>query len=209
MPKVSYNRILDEHLHALVAQGNHEALAKLKRRYHYHSLALCRDLLNQYQKTGISVGELLTVCEDTFVFVIQKFDASLSSFFSFWKDTTIHRLMDYLVDNAYKEDSNGFKGNVSIDQTFDDNHSFSDYLFEKDDDREKKRKIFEIKNIIMQNEELFSQQEKALLNLVLDGYTIAELNHGGMMRKSMLYLTFNNAVTKLQTLIKKLRGNKF
>lgn len=209
MPKVSYNRILDEHLHALIAQGNHEALAKLKRRYHYHSLALCRDLLNQYQKTGISVGELLIVCEDTFVFVIQKFDASLSSFFSFWKDTTIHRLMDYLVDNAYKEDSNGFKGNVSIDQTFDDNHSFSDYLFEKDDDREKKRKIFEIKNIIMQNEELFSQQEKALLNLVLDGYTIAELNHGGMMRKSMLYLTFNNAVTKLQTLIKKLRGNKF
>ena len=35
MPKVSYNRILDEHLHTLIAQGNHEALERLKRRYHY------------------------------------------------------------------------------------------------------------------------------------------------------------------------------
>ena len=32
MPKVSYNRILDEHLHTLISQGNHEALERLKRR---------------------------------------------------------------------------------------------------------------------------------------------------------------------------------
>ena len=208
MPKVSYNRILDEHLHALVAQGNHEALVKLKRRYHYHSLALCRDLLNQYQKTGIAIQELLAVCEDTFIFVIQKYDSSLSSFFSFWKDSTIHRLMDYLIDNAYKEDSNGINGNISIDQTFDDNHSLSDYIFEKDDDRERKRKIFEIKNVIVQNEDIFTKQEIALLNMILDGFTIAELNHGGMMSTSMLYLTFNNGVEKLQTLIKKIKTNK-
>ena len=206
MPKISYNRILDEHLHALIAQGNHEALTKLKRRYHCHSLALCRDLLNQYQKTGISIQELLIVCEDTFIIVIQKYDSSKSSFFSFWKESTLHRLIDYLVDNAYKEDSCGIKGNISLDQVFEDNHSLSDYLFEKDD-REKKKMIFEIKSIIIQNESIFLRQEAALLNLILDGFTMAELEHGGLTSKSTLYLTFKNAARKLQSLIKKSKGN--
>ena len=42
MPKRSYHRILDEHLHILITQGNHDAYQKLKRRYRYHSLTLCR-----------------------------------------------------------------------------------------------------------------------------------------------------------------------
>ena len=209
MPKASYHRILDEHLHALIAQGNHEALAKLKRRYFYHSLALCRDLLSQYQKTGISIQELMTVCEDSFIGIVRRYDSSLSSFFSFWKDSTIHRLMDYLVDYAYKEDSVGFKGNISIDQEFDDSHTISDYLFEKDENREKKRQLFEIKNVVAQNEDIFTKQEKTLLNLVLDGYTIGELEHSGVLSRSQLYLTFKNAVTKLRSLIKKIKTNKF
>ena len=209
MPKVSYNRILDEHLHTLIAQGNHEALERLTRRYYHHALTLCHDLLHQYPKTGITTQELMTVCEGSFVSVIEKYDPALSSFFSFWKDTTIHRLMDYLIDNSYHDDSTGFKGNISIDQEFDDNHTLSDYICEKDDDREKKRKIFEIKSVIAKNEELFTQQETALLNLVLDGYTIPELEHSGVMSRSGLYLTFNNAVEKLQTLVKKIKINKF
>lgn len=209
MPKASYHSLLDEHLHALIAQGNHEALAKLKRRYFYHSLALCRDLLNQYQKTGLSIQELMAVCEDSFVNIVTRYDPSLSSFFSFWKDSTIHRLMDYLVDYAYKDDSAGFKGNVSIDQEFEDNHTISDYLYETDDTREKKRQLFEIKSVVAMNEDCFTKKERALLNLVLDGYTIGELEHSGVLSRSQLFLTFKNAVTKLQKLIKKIKINKF
>ena len=209
MPKASYHSLLDEHLHALIAQGNHEALAKLKRRYFYHSLSLCRDLLNQYQKTGLSIQELMAVCEDSFVNIVMRYDPSLSSFFSFWKDSTIHRLMDYLVDYAYKDDSAGFKGNVSIDQEFEDNHTISDYLYETDDTREKKRQLFEIKSVVAMNEDCFTKKERALLNLVLDGYTIGELEHSGVLSRSQLFLTFKNAVTKLQKLIKKIKINKF
>ena len=208
MPKVSYNRLLDEHLHTLIAQGNHEALEKLKKRYFYHSLSLCHDLLKQYPKTGVSLEELMTVCDGLFVFVVEKFDPSLSSFFSFWKDTTIHRVMDYLIDNSYRIDSSGFNGNVSIDQELEDNHPLSDYICEKDDNRERKRKIFEIKSVIARNDDIFTKQETALLNLVLDGYTVAELEHSGVMSRSNLYLTFNNALTKLQKLVRKVKGNK-
>ncbi len=210
MPKVSYNRILDEHLHTLITQGNHEAFERLKRRYQHHSYALCHDLLNQYQKTGISITELMAVCEGQFVFIVKKYDPSLSTFFSFWKDITLHRLMDYLIDNSYKADSADINGNISLDQEFEDRHTISDYyIYEKDDDyREKKRKLFEIKNVIAKNDDVFTKQEAALLNLVLDGYTIADLEHSGVMSRSALYLTFKSATSKLEKLVKRIKGNK-
>ena len=61
MPKKSYNNLLDDHLHILIAQGNHEAFEKLKKRYHYHAIHLCRDILRQYEKTGISAPDLVIV----------------------------------------------------------------------------------------------------------------------------------------------------
>ena len=210
MPKVSYNRILDEHLHTLVAQGNHEAFERFKRRYLNHSYALCHDLLKQYQKTGISVNELMSVCEGQFIFIVKKFDPSQSTFFSFWKEITIHRLMDYLIDNSYKTDSTEIGGNISLDQEFEDKHTLSDLISEQDDEsREKKRKLFEIKNVIANNDDVFTKQEAALLNMILSGYTIADLEHGGVMSRSALYLTFKTATEKLQKLVRKIKGNKF
>ena len=209
MPTKPYNRILDEHLHILIAQGNHEAYERLKKRYRYHSLNLCHDILLQYSKTGITVNDLMTVCDGCFLSIVRRFDPSLNSFFSFWKEITIHQIMEYLVDNSYNACGGIFRGSISIDQDFEDKHPFSDVISEKDDDRLKRRKIFEIKNIIANREDLFTSTESTVLNLVLEGYTLAELEHGGMMSRSALYLTFNSAITKLQKIIKRIRGNKF
>ena len=117
--------------------------------------------------------------------------------------------MDYLVDNSYKADSLELNGNISLDQELEDRHPLSDYIHEKDDLREKKRKLFEIKNVIARNDDVFTKQEAALLNLVLSGYTIADLEHSGVMSRSSLYLTFKTAVEKLQKLVRKIKGNKF
>ena len=205
MPKVSYHRILDEHLHTLAAQGNHEAYDKLKKRYHYHSLALCRDILRQYPKTSVNVRELVAVCENTFSFIVSKYDPDVSSFFTYWKEVLLREIMDYLVDNSYATNIEGLKSTISIDQEFDDKHTFSDYVCEKDDDREKKRKIFELKNVIARHDDVFLKQESTLLNLILDGYSIADLEHSGVMSRSKLYLTFNSAVRKLKKLVRRIK----
>ena len=68
MPHKSYHQILDEHLHILIAQGNHEAYNKLSYRYHRHSLTLVKDLLSKYTFTGVTNRELVLVCEDHFPF---------------------------------------------------------------------------------------------------------------------------------------------
>ena len=204
MPKVSYHRILDEHLHSLIAQGNHEAYEKLKKRYRYHSLALCHDILKQYPNTGIEANELIAVCENFFASVVGKYDPSVSSFFTYWKEITTRAIMDYLIDNSYGA-SGGENSLVSIDQELDNRHVFFDYINEKDEDRERKRKIFEVKNIIARNDDVFLKEERMLLNLILDGYSIADLEHSGVMSRSKLYLTFNSAVRKLRRLIRRIR----
>lgn len=206
MPLKPYNRILDEHLHILIAQGNHEAYERLKKRYRHHSLNLCRDILVQYSKTGVTVNDLMIVCDDCFLSIVKRFDPSLNSFFSFWKEITIHQIMEYLVDNSYNASAVIFKGTFSIDQDFEDKHLFADVISEKDDDRMKRRKIFEIKNIIANREDLFTPYESTVLNLILEGYTLADLEHGGMMSRSALYMTFNSAILKLQKVIKRIKG---
>ena len=206
MSRKSYNTILDEHLHILIAQGNHEAFEYLKKRYHFHSIQLCRDILKQYDKSGIGIQDLVIVCDSFFRSVVEKYDAELSSFYSFWKQITSHQVMEYVTDNSYTADASTFSGSISIDQEFEDNHSFADLLCEIDDSRIKRKKIAEIKHVISKFESNFVKQESALLNLVLDGYSIAELEHSGVMSKTALYLTFKNAVEKLQKILDNVRN---
>lgn len=203
MPNKSYNRILDEHLHILIAQGNHEAFSKLRKRYHKHALLLVNELSHQYSDTGITRKELVAVCENCFVFVICKYSPERSSFYSFWKETTTQVLMDYIIKNSYDGDAIVFKGIVSFDQNSDERHCFSEYIGERGDELLFQRRLFEIRQHLDKFDIFFTNQEKALLNLILEGYTLAELEHTGLLSKSHLYLTYKSAVEKMQRYMSK------
>lgn len=195
MPKKPYNRILDEHLHILAAQGNHEAYLKLEKRYHMHALSLCAELLMQYPKSGISRKELVAICDDYFPLIIMKFNPTLSSFYSFWKESTTQELMDYMIENSYGADASSFCGTLSLDN---DNHGYIEMIAEINEDQNLRRKIFEVKGLIHRNSVFFTSYEKTLLLLVLDGYTLKEIEYTELMSKSKIYLTFNSGVEKLK-----------
>ena len=202
MPKKSYNQILDEHLHILIAQGNHEAYNTLSKRYHIHASILVSELLKQYAYTGIPSSELISVCEAHFVFVISKYSPGRSSFYSFWKSSTSQHLMDYLVDHSYGADAYVFRGSISFDQKNDEMHSFSELIAEKGDERVVRRQIFEIKHTMHKFAAFFTSAEKTLLNLILDGYSLADFEHTGVLRKSQINLTYISAIEKLQKYMK-------
>lgn len=208
MPKKSYFSILDEHLHILVTEGCHEALERLQKRYRFHAANLCRDLLNQYMRTGIRVRELMQLCDNSFLYIVRNYDSGLNSFFSYWKEYTLHKIMEYMINNSYITNLEAIQGLSLEDQEKENERRFSAFLLEKDDVRVKKRKAFEIKNFIFKHERSFSSQESTLLNFVLDGFSLRELEHVGLISRSKLYLTFNAAIDKLKNLIKQIRGNK-
>ena len=198
MPNKLYNKILDEHLHILITQGCYEAFLEIKKRYHKHAQIVCTKLLNQYQKTGITKVELVSVCDDNLPIVLRKYVSGLSSFYNFWERCTTQVAMDYLVDFSYGAEGVYFSGTFSIDQDLDGRLMSPELLKEKDESKAIKRQIFEIKSIIAKFEIFFTKVEVAILNLVLEGYSIADLEKTGLYCKSQLYLTYHSAIDKVK-----------
>lgn len=208
MPKKSHNnQSLDEQLLRLIAQGNHEAYGRLVKRYKFHTFSLCKDVLMQYVNTGVTIKELTMVCDGSFQNIVKKFDVSLNSFYSFWKGMATHRMMEYLIDNSYVIEFGDVRSVISLDEDFEDRHPAVDMICEKDDEKANRRILFEVKNVILKNPDAFTDLESMVLRFVLDGYSLPELEHSGVMSMSTLYLTFKNATEKLQKLIKKIKLN--
>ena len=192
MLRKTYNQALDEHLHILIAQGNHEAFNRLRRRYHLHAVSLVNDLLKQYKYTGLTSRELLSVSEEHFFFVVSRYLPGSSSFYSFWKNNTTQFLMNYLIDRS-TDDSY-----ISFDQKEYDKFAVSELIGETGDERMLKRKIFEIKHIIHKYEVFFTVPEKTILSLLLEGYSLGDFEHTGMLKRSQINLTYKSAIEKVQ-----------
>ena len=207
MPTKTYNRIVDEHLHSLIAQGNHEALLKLKKRYARSIVSLSYDLLDKFQNSGLIPSEVISVCEDYFDFVICKYDPQLSSFYFFWKEITTNYAMDYIEENSYKGDAKMFKGLFSLDDKFDDGHLYSDVISESDEETFKRKIKRELNNFIERFSNMFTKEEIILLSLTLDGYTLGEIEKIKFMSHSKIHLTFKSAIRKIRNLMKNLRIN--
>ena len=208
MPRKNQDRVLDEHLLTLVAQGNHDALVELGKRYHKHSRHLVNQLLIQYPNTGITNKELLAVLDSHFPFVVAKYNPiKYSSFLTFWKESAKNSAMDYLIDNSYNGGAFGFRGIISLDETNEESLCYGEILAEKNNERITKKRIFEIRTEIYRYKSHFTDLEFTVLNLVLVGYTYPELEHSGMMSRTTLHLTFNNAVKKLHKLLKQGQEN--
>ena len=208
MPRKNQDRVLDEHLLNLVAQGNHDAFRELEKRYHKHSLHLVSQLLIQYPNTGLTKKELIAVCDSHFPFVIMKYNHLVpSSFLTFWKESTKNEVMDYLIENSYNGGAISFRGIISFNEANEDSLPYSEILAEKNDEKITNRQIFELRTQVYRFKSSFTDQEFAILNLVLVGYTFTELEHSEMISRSNIYLTFNNAAKKLEKLMKRDQEN--
>lgn len=197
----SYNRILDEHLHTLIAQGNHEAYLRLKKRYHRYADGLIRDILTKFPGTGISFDELISLCDNQFSLIVKRYNPELSSFFTYWKEICEQVVMDYLVENSYLGSAKEFFGFINLDDELDERKIVGEQIRENNDTLLIEKRRNELKVVIRHNREAFKKREFALLNLLLDGYSIVELEHADLISRSSLYLTCNTAIKKLERII--------
>ena len=198
MPHKSKQRIPDEKLHLLFTRGCHETFLELKKRYHKHALVLVNNLLNQYVNTGITKRELTSVCDAHFAYVLKNYLTGYSSFYSFWKETTLQCAMDYLIENSYGGLASCFNGSVSLNQPWENDHCFDDILAEKDVNKNERRKIFEIKALLEKYSDSFTTSEKAVINFMLAGVTMADVIRSGLYGKTYIHLTFKSAIKKLK-----------
>lgn len=204
LPKLkSYNRLLDEHLHILITQGNHEAYLRLAKRYKKYFEGLTCEIIEQYPKSGVSFKEIMAICGQSFPEIVKKYDSSrLSCFFIFWRETCLKGIMDYLLENSYLANAAMFRGFVTFDEELDERRCASDRLAEFDDNHIDTRRVEMLRRLINEHKDEFKNHEFAILTLMLDGYDLNELEHTGIISKSYLYLTFIRGVEKLKKYFK-------
>ena len=202
MAPKTYNRILDEHLHILITQGNHEAYLYLVKRYRKYFKGLTCEMLEKYPSSGVSFKELMAICSQLFPHIIRKYDPQrLSSFFIFWRESSEKAIVDYLLENSYLANAAMFRGFVSFDEEADERRFAGERIAEFNEHHYNEKRIEELKRIIHAHRKEFKHQEFAMLTLMLEGYDLNDLEHSGMMSRSSLYLTFNNACDKIRKYI--------
>ena len=199
----TYNRILDEHLHILITQGNHEAYLYLIKRYRKYFKGLTCEMLENYPSSGVSFKELMAICSQMFPNVVRKYDPQrLSSFFVFWRESSEKAIVDYLLENSYLANAAMFRGFVSFDEEADERRFAGERIAEFNEHHYSEKRIEELKKIITAHKKEFKHQEFAMLTLMLEGYDLNDLEHSGMMSRSSLYLTFNSACEKIKKYLK-------
>jgi len=200
----SYRRILDEHLHALVAQGNHAAYKQLENRYKKAADLLTKELIHsKYSNCGVTPSEITSVCTDNFSYIVKKYDCSMSAFYTFWRRTIELQIADYVNSNYFSDKSKTLVSFISYDEDLSDSLIGLEYIAEIDENNQRMRQIHEIKSVILANKSEFENAEFMMLLLTLDGYSIADFEHTGITSQSTLYLTFNRAIAKLEKILKK------
>ena len=194
----SYKRILDEHLHDLIAQGNHEAYLKLSRRYKRYAEILATETLDKCSALGVTYSEIMTVCSDNFLYVVKKYDHQRCSFYTFWQNTIERFVMDYITTTYCSETAKTFRSCFSFDEENSERRFVTEMLLETDEEQLNEAKIRDVKAVIEKNKDAFRHEEYAMLLLVLQGYSLADFEHSGIMSMSAVYLTFNSACVKLK-----------
>ena len=199
------NRVLDLHLHSLVAQGNHAAFLQLKYRYEKYSRIICKQFYEKNLDSGVSSPDLFSVCMSCFKSVLVKYDPQGKCFYDFWKKVTEQALTDYLLVNSYKAKAKTFDGIISLDYEEEEKKLNLELIRENDEDYIKEKFRREIIKLIDTHKDSFNKKEFLILHYTLEGYSIKELEHGEIMSRSSLYATSNSASRKLEELIKQVK----
>ena len=194
----TYNRILDEHLHILITQGNHEAYLYLIKRYRKYFKGLTCEMLEKYPSSGVSFKELMAICSQMFPNVVRKYDPQR-------RESSEKAIVDYLLENSYLANAAMFRGFVSFDEEADERRFAGERIAEFNEHHYSEKRIEELKKIITAHKKEFKHQEFAMLTLMLEGYDLNDLEHSGMMSRSSLYLTFNSACEKIKKYLKQVK----
>ncbi|NLB48391.1 MAG: sigma-70 family RNA polymerase sigma factor [Erysipelotrichia bacterium] len=203
MPKkLPRNRLTDEYLHTLCAQGNHDAYMLLANRYQRYSRKIINQILEEYPGSGISFHELMAVNNDRFPYIVQKFNPELNYFYAFWRKVISRSIMDYVMQNSYNARARTFKGTFILDDENDERIAICRYLHEEDESYLIQWQIREIAELVETNAQLFEYKERLVLQCIFQGLTLSEIAKSGLIKRSTLYLTYNKVIEKLKKLLK-------
>ena len=199
---MSFNELSDEECVLLAQVGNHDALNHLCVKYQRYSYGLAIDFFNTNRYSGIPVDDLFSVAQATILLAIKSFSMNIHLFYPYWKTIATNALIKYNKKNSYFHEAKTFYG-ISLDQQNDDNFSNDQLLGEPDMKLQKSLVEDTFLNIIENPINNFTESEKLVMKLTIEGYAPLEIMKVLKWSKSQVYYALKKAKAKLADIISK------
>lgn len=193
---MSLKDINDEECVLLAQTGNYDTLNQLCVRYQRYSYGLAIEFFNANRHSGITVEELCSVAQETILVAVKNFSNSIQVFYPYWRTIATNAMIKYNQQNSYFHHAKTFNG-ISLDQQNEDNFSNDQILGETDVKIEKGIVEDTFLNIIDDPRNGFSENEKIVMKLTIEGYEPTEIMKMFKWSKSQIYYALKNAKEKL------------
>lgn len=193
---MSLKDINDEECVLLAQTGNYDTLNQLCVRYQRYSYGLAIEFFNANRHSGITVEELCSVAQETILIAVKNFSNSIQVFYPYWRTIATNAMIKYNQQNSYFHHAKTFNG-ISLDQQNEDNFSNDQIIGETDVKIEKGIVEDTFLNIINDPRNGFSENEKIVMKLTIEGYEPTEIMKMFKWSKSQIYYALKNAKEKL------------
>lgn len=193
---MSLKDINDEECVLLAQTGNYDTLNQLCVRYQRYSYGLAIEFFNANRHSGITVEELCSVAQETILVAVKNFSNSIQVFYPYWRTIATNAMIKYNQQNSYFHHAKTFNG-ISLDQQNEDNFSNDQIIGETDVTIEKGIVEDTFLNIINDPRNGFSENEKIVMKLTIEGYEPTEIMKMFKWSKSQIYYALKNAKEKL------------
>lgn len=193
---MSLKDINDEECVLLAQTGNYDTLIQLCVRYQRYSYGLAIEFFNANRHSGITVEELCSVAQETILVAVKNFSNSIQVFYPYWRTIATNAMIKYNQQNSYFHHAKTFNG-ISLDQQNEDNFSNDQIIGETDVKIEKGIVEDTFLNIINDPKNGFSENEKIVMKLTIEGYEPTEIMKMFKWSKSQIYYALKNAKEKL------------
>ncbi|HPS19276.1 MAG TPA: hypothetical protein PLR04_04080 [Bacilli bacterium] len=197
---MSLNGISDEECVLLAQTGNYDALHYLCLRYQKYSYGLAITFYNTNRQSGIMIDDLCSVAQSTILIAIKNFSNNIQLFYPYWRTIATNALIKYNQQNSYYHHAKTFNG-VSLDQQNDDYFSNDQIIGEPDLTMEKGIVEDTFLEIINDSNNGFTETEKTVMILTIEGYEPAEIMKIFKWTKSQVYYALKKAKEKLSSAI--------
>jgi len=193
---MSLKDINDEECVLLAQTGNYDTLNQLCIRYQRYSYGLAIEFFNSNRQSGITVEDLCSVAQETILVAVKNFSNSIQVFYPYWRTIATNAMIKYNQQNSYFHHAKTFNG-ISLDQQNEDNFSNDQIIGETDAKIEKGIVEDTFLNIIDDPKNGFSENEKIVMKLTIEGYEPTEIMKMFKWSKSQIYYALRNAKEKL------------
>lgn len=170
----------------------------LVKRYSKYAKSLAKKYVAINVDSGLSFDDIYAVSLSAVYIAVSNFVlVGDNTFYPYWYKIANNEIVRYIQDNSYAYRGKSFKGDVSLDE-IKESRLLSDVIGIEDREMEKKRAHDELINVLNNPSNHLTSNEKQIMHLLIEGYTLTEIVAKYKIPSSVVYDRYHRALKKIK-----------